>query len=142
MKKQLISLGLALMAGAVAAQTAPVQPVAKIVSTEGLVTIGYQDTLRNAAVDMRLFEGTRVMTTTTGEAEIVFDSGCRVTLKQGEVFNVSDANCKALVASRAAAAVTAAVPPVVIGTQTSAVLIGTAAIGGVILVAGNKQSGS
>jgi len=136
MKKQLLALSFMLVAGAVAAQTAPVQPVAKIVSTQGLVTIGYQDTMRNATVDMRLFEGSRVMTTTTGIAEIVFDSGCRVTLKPGEVFNVSDASCKALLASRAGAA------PVAGAVGVNSMLIGTAVLGVGAFAAGNKNSGS
>lgn len=136
MKKQLLALSFMLVAGAVAAQTAPVQPVAKIVSTEGLVTIGYKDTLRNAAVDMRLFEGARVMTTTTGIVEIVFDSGCRITLNPGEVFNVSDESCKALLASRPGATPmfgTAGVNPVIVG----GIVVGVG-----VIVAGNKQSGS
>lgn len=138
MKKQLLALSFMLVAGAVAAQTAPVQPVAKIVATEGLVTIGYKDALTNAAVDMRLFEGSRVMTTTTGKVDIVFDSGCRVTLNPGEVFNVSDQSCKALLASRAGAVPVAGIGAV----STNTVLIGTGALGLGILVAGNKQSGS
>ena len=142
MKKQLLALSFMLVAGAVAAQTAPVQPIAKIVSTEGLVTIGFQDTLRNAAADMRLFEGSRVMTTTTGIAEIVFDSGCRVTLKPGEVFNVSDASCKALLASRAGALPGAGAAPVGGVAGASSVLLGAGVVSVGILVAGNKQSGS
>ena len=138
MKKQLLALSFMLVAGAVAAQTAPAQPVAKIVATDGLVTIGYRDTMSSAAVDMRLFEGARVMTTTTGSVDIVFDTGCRVALKPGEVFSVSDANCKALLASRAGA-----VPaPLAVVPGVNTVLIGAAVVGTGILVAGNKQSGS
>ena len=139
MKKQLFALGFMLVAGAVTAQTAPVQPVAKIVSTEGLVTIGYQNTMRNAANEMGLFEGTNVMTTTTGVVQIVFNSGCRVTLMPGEVFNVSEASCRALVASRAAS------QPLAGGSLpagANAALLGTAAVGLGILVSGSKQSGS
>lgn len=146
MKKQWLALSFMLVAGAVTAQTAPVQPVAKIVATEGLVTIGFQDTMRNAVVDMRLFEGTRVMTTTTGTAEIVFDSGCRITLKPGEVFNVSDSSCKALLASRAGAvpvAVAAAAAGAGVGAAgASSVLMGAAVVSIGIVVAGDKQSGS
>lgn len=139
MKKQLITLAFMLVAGAVSAQTAPVQPVAKIVSTQGLVTIGYQDTMRNAANDMGLFEGTNVMATTTGVVEIVFTSGCRVTLAPGEVFNVSEANCQALVASRAAQQpVAGGALPVV----TPTMLLGAAALGLGVIAAGSKQSGS
>ena len=139
MKKQLLALGFMLVAGAVSAQTAPVQPVAKIVSTEGLVTVGYQDSMRSAANNMGLFEGTSVMTTTTGVVEIVFNSGCRVTLRPGEVFNVSEASCRALVASRAASQQVAGrgLPP-----GANGVLLGTAALGVIIIVAGEKQSGS
>ncbi len=138
MKKQLLALSFMLVSGTVAAQTAPVQPIAKIVSTDGLVTIGYQDTLRNAAADMRLFEGARVMTTTTGKVDIVFNSGCRVALNPSEVFDVSDANCKALLASRAGGV------PVATGgaSGANAALVGAAAVGLGIMVAGNKQSGS
>ncbi|MDD2920242.1 hypothetical protein [Rhodoferax sp.] len=144
MKKQWLALSFMLVAGAVTAQTAPVQPVAKIVATEGLVTIGYQDTLRSAVVDMRLFEGARVMNTTTGTAEIVFDSGCRITLKPGEVFNVSDANCKSLVASRARALplVVAAAAAGAGAAGASSVLLGAAVVSIGTLVAGEKQSGS
>jgi len=138
MKKQLLALSFLLVAGAVAAQTAPAQPVAKIVATDGLVTIGYQDTLSNAAVDMRLFEGSRVMTTTTGMADIVFDSGCRITLNPDEVFNVSDQNCKALLVSRAAAVPVASAGAV----SADSVLIGTAVMGAGILIVDKKQSGS
>ncbi len=138
MKKQLLALSFMLVAGAVAAQTAPAQAVAKISSTQGLVTIGYRDTLSNAAVDMRLFEGAQVMTTSTGIAEIVFDSGCRVTLNPGEVFNVSESNCKALLASRGAGAV-----PVAGATGVSPIVIGGGVLVGIgIIAAGNKQSGS
>ena len=155
MKKQLLALSFMLVAGAVAAQTAPAQPVAKIVATDGLVTIGYRDTMSSAAVDMRLFEGSRVMTTTTGSVDIVFDTGCRVALKPGEVFSVSDANCKALLASRAAALKVAGVAgvavvagagagavPVVLAAGANTVLMGAAATGLGIIVAGEKQSGS
>jgi hypothetical protein len=88
---------------------------------------------------MRLFEGARVMTATTGTIDIVFDSGCRVALKASEVFSVSDANCKALVASRAGAAgglPVAAVP------SANAMLIGFGVAGAAMLIAGDKQSGS
>ena len=139
MKKQLLALSFMLVAGAVAAQTAPAQPVAQIVATDGLVTIGYQDTMSNAAADMRLFEGSRVMTATTGKVDILFTSGCRITLNPGEVFNVSDANCKALVASRAGAAAGA---PVAAGPSANTMLIGFGVAGAAMLVAGDKQSGS
>jgi hypothetical protein len=139
MKKQLFALGFMLVAGAVTAQTAPVQPVAKIVSTEGLVTVGYQDSMRSAANNMGLFEGTSVMTTTTGVVEIVFNSGCRVTLRPGEVFNVSEASCRALVASRAASQSLAGGS---LPAGANAALLGTAAVGLGILVSGSKQSGS
>lgn len=147
MKKQLLALSFMLVAGAVAAQSAPAQPVAKIVATDGLVTIGYKDTMSNAAADMRLFEGARVMTATTGTIDIVFDSGCRVALKASEVFSVSDANCKALVASRAGAAAgvpvaAAAGVPVAAGPSANAMLIGFGVAGAAMLVAGDKQSGS
>lgn len=136
MKTQLIALSFMLVAGAATAQTAPVQPVAKIVAAEGLSTVGYQDTMRNAAAEMRLFEGSRVMTATTGTVDILFNSGCRITLKPGEVFNVSDANCRSLLASRAGRLPVAAVP------SANVMLIGTAAVGLGILVAGERQSGS
>ena len=139
MKKQLLALSFMLVAGAVAAQSAPAQPVAKIVATDGLVTIGYKDTMSNAVADMRLFEGARVMTATTGSIDIVFDSGCRVALKASEVFSVSDANCKALLASRAGAAAGA---PVASVPSANTMLIGFGVAGAAMLIAGDKQSGS
>jgi len=139
MKKQLLALSFMVVASAVSAQSAPVQPVAKIVSAQGLTTVGYQNTMRNAATEMGLFEGSSVMTTTTGVVQIVFNSGCRVTLTPGEVFNVSEASCRALVASRAAA------QPLAGGSLpagANAALLGTAAMGLGIMVSGSKQSGS
>jgi len=139
MKKQLLALSFMLVAGAVAAQTAPAQPVAQIIATDGLVTIGYQDTMSNAAANMGLFEGSRVMTATTGKIDILFNSGCRITLNPGEVFSVSEANCKSLVAARAG---TVPAPMAVVVPSANIMLIGAAVVGAGIVVAGNKQSGS
>jgi len=98
MKNHLFALSLLMAATAAVAQTAPAQPVAKVVASEGLVTVGFQNQMRNAAANMPLFEGARVMTTSTGRVTISFDSGCRVSLKPNEVFAVSESECKALAA--------------------------------------------
>ncbi|MDO9147223.1 MAG: hypothetical protein Q7U52_06080 [Hydrogenophaga sp.] len=123
MKTCALTLSLLLAAASAVAQTAPAQPVAKIVASEGLVTVGFQNQMSNAATNMPLFEGTRVMTTSTGRASIAFDSGCRVTLKPNEVFSVSESECKALAALPAAG--------VAFGTpaQNALVLAGVAGFG-------------
>ncbi|MDP2163251.1 MAG: hypothetical protein Q8K21_03360 [Hydrogenophaga sp.] len=123
MKTCALTLSLLLVAASAVAQTAPAQPVAKIVTSEGLVTVGFQNQMSNAVTNMPLFEGTRVMTTSTGRVSIAFDSGCRVTLKPNEVFSVSESECKALAALPAAG--------VAFGTpaQNALVLAGVAGFG-------------
>jgi hypothetical protein len=96
--KKLLVLSAVVLATSVFAQTAPPKLIAKVVSIEGLATVGVQDQLRNLTQDMRLVDGARVLVTSTGKLTIEFDSGCRVTLKPNDVFNVSESECKALLA--------------------------------------------
>ncbi|MDO9604886.1 hypothetical protein [Hydrogenophaga sp.] len=103
MKHHALALSLLVAAASAGAQTAPAQPIARVVASEGLVTIGFQNQMSNAVTNMPLFEGARVMTTSTGRVSIAFDSGCRVTLKPNEVFAVSESECKALAALPGAA---------------------------------------
>lgn len=146
MKKQLLTLVFMLIAGAASAQTAPAQPIATIVDTEGLVTIGLNDTMRNASDGMSLMEGANVIVSTTGGStvDILFNSGCRVTLQPGQVFNVSDANCRSLVAARAGSSPVAGGGRSVGGGvfSNNVALMGSVALGLGIAVAGNRQSGS
>lgn len=123
MKTQLLTLSLLIAATAAVAQTAPAQPVAKIVASEGLVTVGFQNQMSNAAANMPLFEGARVMTTSTGKASIAFASGCRVALKPNEVFSVSESECKALMLGQSGP---------VIGTPAQNALV-LAGVGGMVL---------
>ena len=137
MKKQLLALSFMLVAGAAVAQNAPVLPVARIVSTNGLVTIGSGGTLSNAAVDMQLFQGSNVLITSTGTAELLFTGGCRITLNPGDVFQVSEANCRSLLASRAGANPSLGGLP-----GLNPVIVGGVVVGVGVVVAGKKQSGS
>lgn len=134
MKKSLFALSLLIAATSAVAQTAPAQPIARIVSAEGLVTVGFQNQMSNAAANMPLFEGARVMTTSTGKVSIAFGSGCRVSLNPNEVFAVSESECKALAARVPAA-------PAAFGTpaQNALMLAGVAGFGLGLLGAGNND---
>jgi len=142
MKHHALALSLMVTAASAVAQTAPAQPIAKIVTAEGLVTVGFQNQMSNAAANMPLFEGARVMTTSTGRVSISFDSGCRVTLKPNEVFAVSESECKALAALPGAAAGAGAaggmqVPNLLLVGGAAALVLGLAGGGGDAPVSGN-----
>jgi hypothetical protein len=141
MKKQLLALSVMLFVGALGAQptaTKKDDTVAKVTTYDGLVTANFKDVLSNVAVDMRLFEKTRVMTGAAGTVEIVYDSGCRVTLKPNEFHDVSDEGCAAWLLAQSGGVLLPLAPV----AGTNAVLAGAAVVGVGILVAGNKQSGS
>lgn len=133
MKKSLFALSLLIAATSAVAQTAPARPIAHIVSAEGLVTVGFQNQMSNAAANMPLFDGARVMTTSTGKVSIAFGSGCRVTLKPNEVFSVSESECKAL-------AVGLAGPMVGTPAQNATVLAGAAGLALVMIVVGDGDA--
>lgn len=104
MKKLLSALVVTLAFGSAVAQSKKDEPIAKIIELDGLVTVADQNQLVNGSLNLPLFKGARVLTTSTGVATVEFDNGCRVKLKPNESLTVDENECKALLLASGAAA--------------------------------------
>ena len=101
MKKPFVSLLAATaLSAAIAQPAAPVQPLGSAVEVKGLVTISQGNVVANAAPGSPLFNGARVMTTSTGSATLRLAGGCVVSLAANQMVVVNEGvDCRALVAS-------------------------------------------
>ena len=91
----LLALGLAAAPSILAEQSG----VAKVTDLRGNVLMSTGSGLAAAPESARLTEGTRVITTNKAGATIVFDDGCRVTMKENQRFEVkADKPCEIRIA--------------------------------------------
>lgn len=115
--------------------------VGKFTEVQGLVTVSTGDQLISVSEGMPALEGSRVITTASGEVTIIFDRGCRIRLRANQSLTVPDSNdCAAILAS---VQNLGGVPPVVTGAAGSpsgAVVFGGAA--DVLLLVSNINSSS
>lgn len=85
-------------------------PVGVVQDVQGLVTVSQGNTMGNLVKDLRIADGARLVTTSTGTAHITLDNGCRITLEPNQAITIdSRLDCKALVAAIGPAAGGAAV---------------------------------
>ena len=74
--------------------------VGVVQSTEGLVTVSQGNTLGNAFINERIFDGARVVTTGTGTAVVRLNNGCLIKLDPNQSVTIdSRLDCRAQVAS-------------------------------------------
>ena len=74
--------------------------VGVVQSTEGLVTVSQGNTLGNAFINERIFDGARVVTTGTGTTVIRLNNGCLIRLDPNRSVTIdSRLDCTAQVAS-------------------------------------------
>lgn len=99
MNKYLIAALAIAASGAVMAQD---KPYATLTQTEGLSTVSLDNQLTNGANGMPLKQGSQLVTSANGNAMVEFASGCSVKIGPGQTLKIEDAECRALLASRAA----------------------------------------
>ena len=120
--------------------------VGKLKNVEGLVTVSEGNQLVNAFNNAPLVKDSRIITTSSGSVELVFDNGCDIILKPNQSLVVDDGhNCAALLAS--VRPVGAPVPgaPVYAAGGVPPLLLAVGAVGLVYVIGnhnGNKLSGS
>ena len=74
--------------------------VGVVQSTEGLVTVSQGNTLGNAFINERIFDGARVVTTGTGTTVVRLNTGCLIKLDPNQSVTIdSRLDCTAQVAS-------------------------------------------
>jgi len=93
-------LALAALVAASGSALADAAPYAKVSSVNGLVTVSAKSQMINAKVGMPLDQGSQIMVSSTGMANIVFANGCSVFLKPGQSMGVSEAECSSINAQR------------------------------------------
>ncbi len=112
MKRVAISLLAATAFVSTWAQTAP-SAVGQLQSVQGLVTVSSGDQLVNGANGVSVFEGSRIVTTSSGGATVVLSGGCSITLAPNQSLLVqAGQSCAALIAS--VQSVGGSVPPAVV----------------------------
>ena len=94
-----LGLGGALLALQAAAQQTPApRAVAQLKQVSGNVLVSRDTGMTAGAEQLRLANGTRVITTANSEVVVVFDSGCEVRMKENQRLDVeSDKPCAALI---------------------------------------------
>jgi hypothetical protein len=141
--KHTFALLLASLAASGAWAQTPAAPLSIGVTdnVSGLVTVSQGNTMANAVPGGALFDGARVVTTSTGSVVLRLRNGCNIALasNQSIVLDGKQRDCKALIASiqsaapgataGAAAATTGGVHPVLIGAG-ALLLMGAAGGGG------------
>ena len=94
MKFKLLALAaLVAVSGSALAESAP---YAKVASVNGLVTVSAKNQMTNVKAGMALAQGSQVLASSTGAANIVFANGCAVFLKPGQAMSVSESECSAI----------------------------------------------
>lgn len=112
--------------------------VGKFQDVQGLVTVSSGDQLANAADGAPVLEGSRIITTNGGGVTIVFERGCRVTLRANQSLTVHDGDdCAAIIAS--VQSLGSSVVPTVVAAGSSTGT-GLAVAGGALLLIGNIHS--
>ncbi len=105
MKFKLLALaGLVAASGSALAESAP---YAKLTSVNGLVTVSANSQMTNAKAGMALAQGSQVLVSSTGSANVQFANGCAVFLKPGQSMAVSNAECSSINAQRTSVGVAA-----------------------------------
>lgn len=100
MTKFKFALLLTAFAGTAALAQAPAASIGVAEEVRGLVTISQRKTLGNLVEDQKIFEGARVVTTSTGATVIKLDNGCRIRLNASQAITIdSRRECRALIAS-------------------------------------------
>jgi hypothetical protein len=128
MKIKLIALAcaasLAAVSGVAMAQT---KPYAKVETLNGTVTVSANSQSVPATSGMALTEGSQVMVGGAGTAKITFSNGCTVTLNANDSLRVTESECSALVARRAAV-------PGAAGSNSTAVAVFNTAVAAVVVL--------
>jgi hypothetical protein len=130
MNKQTMVLG---FAGAMLASGAWAQQqqnsVAKLTQVNGNVLVSRQAGMTTGTESQQIVNGSRVITTANGHVVVVFDSGCRVELKENQRLDVdNDKPCAALIPVSLAVAVPAVGAPLA-GLFFPGLIVGTALVG-------------
>src|SRR4051812_22364068 len=77
-----------LLSGAGQAQDNPDRTIAKLVEMHGNVLVSKETGLGSGRDQLRIAEGTRVITTAKSDVVVEYDDGCRVHLKENQRFEV------------------------------------------------------
>lgn len=102
--------------------------IARLVDTSGNVLVSRDAGLASGTESLRLMPGTRVLTTANSGAVVLYDNGCRVTLKENQRFEVEkDKPCALLMAQNivAAPAAVGLLAPLVIPGAFGATAVGS-----------------
>lgn len=116
--------------------------VGKLTDVQGLVTVSTGDQLTSAVNGGPLSVGNRIVTTGSGGATLVFNDGCKITMKVNQSLVIKEgADCAALLASVGPVGAPVATPVVAaVGGGLDLGLLGAgAALGGVILLNHNGK---
>ena len=99
MTKYSLALLLTVCASTAALAQAPAPAVGTATRVQGLVTISQGNTLGNLAKDTPLTNGARIVTTSTGSADLQLSNGCVVSLLPNQAITInSQLDCKAQIA--------------------------------------------
>ena len=109
---------------AVQAQENQERTIAKLVDLHGNVLVSRDAGLGSGSNELRLSEGTRVITTAKSEVIVEYDDGCRVQLKENQRFEVERGKpCALLLAQDIIAAPIAANNAAALGFVAGAVVM-------------------
>ncbi|MEX1167805.1 MAG: hypothetical protein WEK74_13240, partial [Hydrogenophaga sp.] len=134
MKLKLFAL--AALVAASGSAFADAAPYAKVSSVSGLVTVSTKSQMMNAKMGMLLSEGSQVLVSSTGSANVVFANGCAVFLKPGQAMAVSNAACSAVNAQRTSVGAASSAATGGLGATLSAAGLSGAQITALALLAG------